>query len=198
MWWVLSLSLSAPRTWNKPSVSVSSFCFGLPLKRDLLSTLAPLSLSPPHCSFLFPSFTFSRSLDFSWLYSDSLHSLRVKEQKDWLVCLLWRRKKGEQGKEKGKMVKMENSWWDASDKLCTLRDKNDSSNVNTWKWNICRWLTKFYESFIFNGCIRIHKDSDETSLSFAWSMQNEGHLITLLKTINFSTNVLDPFCKGFL
>ncbi len=29
-------------------------------------------------------------------------------------------------------------------------------------------------------------------------MQSEGHLITLLKTINFSTNILDPSYIGFL
>lgn len=88
-------------------------------------TPSPLSLSfSPHCSFLFPSFTFSPSLDFSWLYSDSLHSLRVKEQKDWLVCLLWR-KQGKRG-VRGNMVKMENLRCGASDKLCTWY-KNDSS-----------------------------------------------------------------------
>lgn len=57
VWRVSFLSTSSPRTWNK--LSVSSFWLELPSKRDLLSAL---SLFLPHCSFLFPSFTFSRSL----------------------------------------------------------------------------------------------------------------------------------------
>lgn len=197
MWWVSPLSLSAPRTWNKPSISVSSFGFGLPLKRDLYWTPSPRSLFLPPLLLplsLFYFFSISRFL--LTLLWQSAQPRGQRTEGLACVCLLWRRKQGKRG-VRGNMVKMENLRWGASEKLCTRYKK--------WQF-LCKHINMEIFSGgsqnsmrpLFNKCVHIFSNFIITLNNIGEKSLSLGLRMLRSDLINFSTKVLDAYCKGFL
>lgn len=102
-----------------------------------------LSSPPPTVPSSFPLLLF---LDLSISLDSTLTVCTASGSKNrrtgWCVCY-------EEGKRESRGKRGERrSRWRTRDGTHQTRDKNDSSNVNTWKLNICRCLAKFYESFI--------------------------------------------------